>query len=674
MSDISIPGVSSKYNTDKTIKALMEVERIPLIRMENDRDTFKEQKNAWLRLNTRMSELKDSSKKLYGFENPFNDKIAASSDQSSLTATASRSAIEEEKQILINRIAAADRFISKSLSRDYTAPKGLYRFKVGDKEVKFNFRGGSLRELADAINRKTGDILKASLVDDTKETKVIVIEAKKTGADNRLSFHDQALSFGEQAGIVERSPEAVLVVSLSVSSLKPWEIPLSEDSFALTEGVLTLNPRSELKIPLSRPVTITENMALELEISTTIIPEEEIEIKLKPEGPTIPDVGGIEFKGIRVQSARSKVELPELEPPEPPERISDMKILFASDRGRVHSLPEVKDSEKFYTLHFDADELPERIDSLNFRNRNTHRIIHIKNIKIFDKTARGDYRPVNPLSTAHDAVIIMDGIEVVRSSNSIDDLIPGVNLTLHSSSEDPVNLSIKRNIDSIKDSLIRFIGYYNQLHTRINILTRRDESIIEDAKFLNEDEKERAHSELGLFQGNLTLNQLKSRLQRIMMNPYPTRGKRDLSLLAHIGIATNAGRIRGGAAPDKSTLLGYLQINEEKLDEALLRHADWVKDLFGYDTDKDLVVDSGAAYAIDTYLNSYVGTGGIVSNRVDNLNNSISGKNRKIDAYNKHLDDYERELKKKFGIMEGALDTLEKSSQAIENFNRQYNR
>ena len=52
------------------------------------------------------------------------------------------------------------------------------------------------------------------------------------------------------------------------------------------------------------------------------------------------------------------------------------------------------------------------------------------------------------------------------------------------------------------------------------------------------------------------------------------------------------------------------------------------------------------------------------------MDNSISRKEREIERYNEHLEDYEASLRKKFGAMEGALDNLEKSSQAIENFNR----
>ena len=65
---------------------------------------------------------------------------------------------------------------------------------------------------------------------------------------------------------------------------------------------------------------------------------------------------------------------------------------------------------------------------------------------------------------------MLDGINVVRDTNDIDDLIPGVTLNLVSESEQPVDLMVKRDIDTIMDSLITFVGNYNQLLTKVDIL------------------------------------------------------------------------------------------------------------------------------------------------------------------------------------------------------------
>jgi len=660
---VSIPGVSSKYDSDETIEKLVEAESIPLARMEREKETYQNQKRAWVNLNQQMVSVRDSAQNLYSFQNPFNNRIASSSDESILTATADRTAVEEEVSILVKRIAASDRFLSKPLPKDYKAPAGLYRFQVGEEEVRINFRGGTLNELAEAINTKSDGLLEASVVSDSKNTRVFLIESKKTGARNTLSFYDEAAAFGEEAGIIERSLEASRTISLSPSVVEGG-------GFSVSDGTLRLEPTSEAKIPLRPPHNMKPNMVLSLEVWVEKLPEEAYEEPTPPLGPALPSVGGIEFEGIGVESARSRTVLPPWEPPEPPKRVDDAKILFVQEGDSLTALPPLQDSGDFIPLQYEAAQLPQRIDSLVVRNRNTHRIVHIRGIRIYDKTARGDYRAVNPLSSAEDALIEMNGIEITRESNEIDDLLPGVNITLHGAGEAPVSLSVARDLESIKEGLYNFIGYYNRLLMHVDILTRQDEQVLESAVFLDEDEEEQAEEDLGLFQGNTTLMQLKSRLQRIMMDPHRTDGGRTLSLLAQIGISTSGGSFQSSGTVDMTRLRGYLQIDEAKLEESVTRMGDWVKQLFGYDSDNDLTVDTGAAYQVDTYLKAYVETGGIVGNRMAGLDNSIARKDREIERYKEHLADYEAELRRKFGAMEGALDNLEKSSRAIENLNR----
>ncbi len=320
-------------------------------------------------------------------------------------------------------------------------------------------------------------------------------------------------------------------------------------------------------------------------------------------------------------------------------------------------------------IYFQFQLQQSEIDTINLRNRNTHRLITLKNIRVRDTRVRGEYTPVKPLSTVSDALLSMDGIEITRDSNNINDLIPGVELSLHKEGDREVSLTIERDREVIKEAIIELVGNYNQLLTHMDILTRRDESVIEDALFLNEDEKEWAKKNLGLFLGNQSLRQLKTRLQNIMMNPYPTSGESELSLLAHIGIATNATAPGRQSSLSKTRLRGYLQIEETKLDSAISGHPDWVKELFGSDRDKDLIIDNGVAFSLDQYLKPYVNTGGIISSRLNGLDNKISRKNRDIASYNRHLEDYEAELKRKYGKMEAALNALEKSSQALDNLN-----
>jgi flagellar hook-associated protein 2 len=663
MSDLSIPGVTNKYNTQKIIDALMEVERVPLKRMEAEVEASQQKKAAWQDMTRRLAGLRDGARALYGFQSPFTEKIAGSSDEKVFTATATRAATEETKSLTVRAVATADRFLSRSLPRDFAVEAGEYGFRVGGKETRFTFRGGSLKEFVDTLNARAGTVVRASIVNDTKSSQVLLLEGTQTGAANRLSFLEKSTDLAVKAGMLERSRAPSRALALEQSTVQP-AAAAAANSWSLKQGALTLEPGAEISLPL-RP-----GMVLELSLRTERIPDDAVPVPTAPPGPAIPATGGVEFGGIRIESDPSLVPLPGWQPPPPPPRVSDMQVLFLQGGGKSAPLPEIADSAEFTKVQVPVGELADTMDGLLLRNRNTHRRIVVRDISVFDRTQRGDYVPVKSLAEAGDAQLEMDGIEVARPSNVIDDLVPGVTLTLKSPSAGPVELAVRRDVEAITSQIVSLVGAYNRAITDIDVLTRKDPSIIAGADYLTDEEKKKAGESLGLLVGDLSLSQLKSAMQTTMMNPYPTSRGRDLALLAQIGISTDT-RAPGSGGIDKARLRGYLEVDEAKLTDAVQRWPDAVKDLFGSDTDGDLAVNAGAAFSLDTLLRSYVATGGILPQRVTTLDRAIADKNREITAYNRHLDDYLAQLKRKYGQMEGALGNLEKNSQAIQNFNRQ---
>ena len=153
-----------------------------------------------------------------------------------------------------------------------------------------------------------------------------------------------------------------------------------------------------------------------------------------------------------------------------------------------------------------------------------------------------------------------------------------------------------------------------------------------------------------------------------MMNSYKTSGGQQMALLAQIGISTSG--INTGAI-DRTTLRGYLQIDEAKLDNALATKPELVKELFGYDRDRDLIVDTGVAFTVDSYVKPYVRIGGVIATRLQTINTQLTRKNREMTDFKKRMDDYERQLKLKYGKMEGAIEELQKSTQGLNNLNQQ---
>jgi len=668
VADISIPGISSKYKTDELIKKLVEVEKIPLKRMEESVTTLKTQQSTWREIQQGLTQVRDRARNLYGFQAPFNERTAKSSDSSILTATATRDAIEGSYELEVSKIAQGDKFLSDSLPLDTEIPPGRYGFKVGNQEVSFQFRGGRLSTFVEILKEKGKDLVTAGIVKDTPNTQVLYIESLKPGKENQLAFTEASTELGERLGILRKDSSTARTIKVDQTLLSTAKILKKPEAIRIEGNILRIGTEGELELPLTPPFTLTPSMVLEAELRLRKTADGPPPPPSPPPGPAIPERGSITLSDVTVLNSPSKVVLPEWKPPPPPEIIEDFNVLALRSDGLSKPLPPVEETADFRTIRVPLDTLGNRVESILLRNRNTLRELEVKSVRLYDPSTRGEYRPLHPISTAQDAEILVNGIPLTRSSNSIDDAIPGVTLSLKKPGEGKIKLTIEPDREKVKEAIIAFVGTYNRQMAQINILTRKDEAVLNEITYLKEDEREKAKEKLGLLQGDVGLMQLKNTFQSILMNPYPTRLGRDLSLLSHIGISTNA-QVGGGRGIDVSKLRGYLEINEPILDAALQKNFQAVKDLFGYDSDGDLVPDTGVGVALDTFLRPFVQTGGIISTKLSTLDTQISSANRRIESYNQYLNRYEQDLKRKYGAMESTLNSLEKSSTAIERFN-----
>ena len=661
VSPILIPGTSNRFNSAETIDQLMQVERIPLDRVESEVATIGDQRSAVLDLNRRLVTVRDTAKELFGFRNPFDEKIARTSDDGVLTATATRAAIESSSSLSVSRVATSDKFASSSLSRDYRAPAGSYEFQVGQERVVVAFTGGSLTQLAAAINERAEGALRARVINDTTTTQLLTIEAEATGAENRIRLEADALQFGIDVGIVRRSGEGTVAVDLSTAQTRTAD----SAAFQITDGSLSLGPGGSVRIGV--PLTPLSNRhELRFAYRTEIHAEEVIDSS-PPPGPTIPSGGTVTFEGITLENAPSAVSLPQFTPPQQPERRDDLSFLVAEGAGRSEPLAALPDRLEATPASRGLGTLA-TIDALVIENRNTHRTLHISDARLIDAASRGDQTPVNATAQAADARLLVDGIEVQRPSNVIDDLLPGVTLTLSDSSPDAVRLEVVGDTELIKGRVIEFIGSYNRLLTEIDILTRADDSVIGDAGFLTDEEQDTALSRLGLFQSDLALLRLKSTLQRLIMDAYPTDADRELALLSQIGVSTDVRRL--GTGLDRTRLRGYLEVDEQQLDAALVQQRREVKQLFGSDTDNDLVIDTGVAFVVDRLLTSYVQPNGVMDARLATLDSSLTRRNTQIETLGLRLERREQELREQFTEMEAAVQSLEQSRRTLENLGR----
>jgi len=675
VSDISIPGVSSKYNTTKLINDLVGAERIRLTNMEDDVSSLEETKTTWRQINRNLGNLQRSVKSLYGFENPFSEKTAESSDERILTASATRTAPFDEYSITVKQIATSDRFLTPSLDRSFRVESGNYTFHIGDETITLRYRGGTVDDFANRLSTKGEGLIKATTVRDTLDTQVLMIEAVPTGASNRLAFADEAITLGLQTGMMREARSSEETISLNTVVENPKTVSgndAPEGSINLMEDGLLVKPQSSLILPFDKTVKPEAGMVLEYRYRTIDYDESELS-PAQPPGPLWPDVPPGRFQGLEITGTANAFDIPDGSAWAPPERVDNWDVLNVKGSSGSFNLPPLSSSEGFKLVQVNTDRLPADITAIVVDNRNTHRGIEISDIRLFDPNRQGNLEPANPIGSAGDSLIEFRGIEARRPTNSIDDLVDGLTINLKRASSDPVDLSITPDTEAAKEGIIKFVYNYNQLLTRILVLTSDNSGVIDELEYLSDDERKNLEDQLGSLRGDISLNQMKNRLKTIISNPYPTRAGADLTLLAQIGVSTNASSGNSGGSLNFSKLRGYLEIDEEKLDGFMESEIDAVKDLFGKDTSGDLIINSGVAQAIDQYLTPYTQTGGFVSNRISRIDGQIDSTNDDISDYEKHLEDYEADLKRQYGTMEATLNQLESSSRGLDNFNRQQN-
>jgi flagellar hook-associated protein 2 len=305
MSDIYMPGVNSRFNTDQLIESLMKIERAPKERSEKNVEDLQTQKTYWQEIGRRITTLRDSARLLYSFQNPFNDRIVSSSDPSVLTGTSTRQADSQEQYFTVKQIAQADRFLSQPLENSFRVNEGTYTFTVGKDEVSFSFRGGSLQEFVDTLNRRGTNKVRANLVAVQSGKKSLVIESRVTGAENRLMFSGAAEEFAVLTGILEPADAAAPVSPAPAP--EPPPAPVAEAvpvELLVWEEPLTIDAGGTALIPFDVGSDYSPDGILRFEIATALHAEEPEQALPEPEeAPVIANEAVKEASPVSAETA-----------------------------------------------------------------------------------------------------------------------------------------------------------------------------------------------------------------------------------------------------------------------------------------------------------------------------------------------------------------------------------
>ena len=247
---------------------------------------------------------------------------------------------------------------------------------------------------------------------------------------------------------------------------------------------------------------------------------------------------------------------------------------------------------------------------------------------------------------ARDAVVFFGGndpansLALTSSSNRLEDVIPGVDIDLKSTSQSPVQVTVNRDLEGITKAVSGFATAFNSLIDSIN---KHDS--------YNSETEER-----GLLLGDATVAQVRSRVYNAVINANGDLPGQYRSL-SEIGLTVGSG--------------AKLQFDQSKFQAAYAEDPEAVEQLFTYkltEEDQDgeeTTLVRGIGVEIEELLDRLTGSTGPVQNRVDTLDTQVQLNEDRIASLQTLLEAKRERLERDFVQMELALAQIQDQQSAL---------
>ncbi|RZL35435.1 MAG: hypothetical protein EOP35_14030 [Rubrivivax sp.] len=219
---------------------------------------------------------------------------------------------------------------------------------------------------------------------------------------------------------------------------------------------------------------------------------------------------------------------------------------------------------------------------------------------------------------------LINGIDVSSESNSLQEAIDGLNITLLKTTSVPASVAVTQDKDSIKKLITDFTTAYNAVNALLREQTKYDS----------------ASKTAGTLQGDSTAVGLQSQLRSIMGGTTSLAGS--VSRLAQIGLEPGTD--------------GNLTTSDTKLNTAL-SNLDNVKKLF-MGLDSTNASNSGFAQRIRAYIDGALGSEGRVTSKQAGLQKLIDNNNKSIDKLEDRASLTETRLRARYTALDTQMSKL----------------
>ncbi|MDQ8024132.1 MAG: flagellar filament capping protein FliD [Moraxellaceae bacterium] len=264
---------------------------------------------------------------------------------------------------------------------------------------------------------------------------------------------------------------------------------------------------------------------------------------------------------------------------------------------------------------------------LTSKNSGTTNTFRLSGLSGFDYNPASETGTMEKITSAQDAKVTIDSIEVTRSSNTITDAINGVTLNLAKTNiGTPTTLSVTTDGKAVEDKVNAFIKAYNDVNSYIKAQTAYDATT----------------KKAGALNSDAAVRSIQSQLRATVSG---TLSGGTLTRMSEVGI--------------KIAVDGSLSLDSTKFQAAL---ADPTKNVSALFADTNGV--AGFGKQIDSKITDFLSTDGVLTSRTDGINKTITSYTKRIEALEVRMESIEARYRRQFS----ALDTMVASYTSTGNY------
>ncbi|WP_288638671.1 flagellar filament capping protein FliD [Comamonas kerstersii] len=241
---------------------------------------------------------------------------------------------------------------------------------------------------------------------------------------------------------------------------------------------------------------------------------------------------------------------------------------------------------------------------------------------------------------AQDAEIKLNGVNMLSSTNTFADIIPGLSITVSEAGKSSV-LNLTQDKDAIKDSIQKFVDAYNALNDLLGSSTKYDQ----DSKVA------------GVLQGDSSTVSLQNAL-RMLTQGVAGQAKGAFNRLADAGIQMLQG--------------GKLSMDSTKLATAL-NDMDSLKQMFAVKADA-LGNGGGIAVNFKAFTDELLAYEGTLNSKTDSLEDQLKRNASEVERVETRADTVEARLRKQYSALDVKMASLSPLSSYVEQMVASWNK